>query len=312
MHARPFLLILLALLTLVAAGCGDDGASTPADTSNMTSSLGDDVSGDASTSSDVAETPTAQPVDVPVYDGVCPVMATGDVTLTADGRERSLKLYLPDEPTGAPVLFMFHGNGDNAQNFAQGFDAPGISAAFNAIVVVPYASGRFTFEWPIVIRDDLDVDVSLFEGALSCLEQEHDIDNQRVYSTGFSAGALWTTLLVSSHADVLAAAVTFSGGIDYSLLNPFTTPARPIPLLSTHGGVDDQVVINFQKATEALVEKMTENGSTVVLCTHAGGHTVPQNFYSIGLEFLFAHRFGDESPYAAGLAGGWPSDCSLQ
>jgi predicted esterase len=210
------------------------------------------------------------------------------------------------------VLFLYHGAGDNAENFANAFDAEGISDAFDAVVIVPYATGDYAFEWSILANDEEDVDLALFDDVLSCLDSTHNIDNTKVFATGFSAGALWTGLLLSRRAEYLAAATTFSGGIqDRVGLYTFQDPSWPLPVLSTHGGPTDEVLIKFQEATENLTERLVDGGSLVVLCTHTQGHTVTNELYSAGLNFLFAHQFGKTSPFAAGLSNEWPATCDI-
>jgi poly(3-hydroxybutyrate) depolymerase len=237
-------------------------------------------------------------------------MRDGSTAISAPGRQ--VLLFLPAQPADAPVLFFYHGAGDNAVSFANNFGARTIAQTFGAVVVVPVASGNFSIEWPILKDDDPSGDLTLFDDVIGCLEQRHDIDEARVYTAGFSAGALWSTRLLSERADHLAAATIFSGGIQERLgLFTFNDPAWPLPVMCTHGGPTDEVLVNFKVATEKLIARLTAIGSLSVLCIHNQGHTVTEDHYVAALNFLFAHRFGEPSPFAGGLNSDWPSSCAL-
>ena len=56
-----------------------------------------------------------------------------------------------------------------------------------------------------------NIDFPYFEGMLSCLESQFNIDTTRVYSFGFSAGAVFTNLLADQWPHLFAATVSESG-----------------------------------------------------------------------------------------------------
>lgn len=252
-------------------------------------------------------------------EGECPKLVRGENTgFTSAGFEREFQIAMPKEPEGAGVLFAWHGNGDSGGNFAAYLGAPELAKKNNVIVVTPTTAGNMLgFDWPIPPAKPTR-DETFFNDLLGCLDQQFKIDRRRVFTTGFSAGALWSSYLVMHFADHLAAAVIFSGGADGGVatvgekVNPYNTPAWDIPVLMTEGGPSDQVVIKFNQMTEAMSTQLRADGSTAIVCPHSYGHTPPPGHEAYSWPFLFAHVYGETpSPYASDdPSGALPASCT--
>lgn len=251
--------------------------------------------------------------------GTCPVFKAGSNTIEAEFIDRTFKLFLPPKPKGAPLLFIWHPLGGNAEQMIRSFGAAEISKKFNAIVAVPSSccSGPKVLpccsrasEWSFV--KDYDVDLSFFDGMLTCLDKQYDIDNRRVYTTGFSAGSLWSSLLVIMRSQYLASAAIFSGGIGFF---DYSTPNYKTPLILAWGGKRDVLggAIDFNKMAIDFEKELKKDKHFVISCDHGGGHTVPRTAASWALPFLFDHTFGDgSSPYSEkGKQKGFPSYCKF-
>jgi poly(3-hydroxybutyrate) depolymerase len=257
------------------------------------------------------------PADVPqprAVTGTCPEFTAGTNAIDPNGQSRQVDVYLPDEPAGAPVLFIWHGLGDSAPRMGRAFGAQRIADGLDAIVVVPHSSGRFVqSEWSF-IGGDAEVDGAVFDETLSCLYAQFGIDMDRVYSTGFSAGALWSTWLLMNRSEYLAAVTLFSGGAGG--VNPYRTPAHDTPVLAFFGGPTDVYgggVINFAEMTNELVGNLVSDGHFVVLCDHDEGHSIPLDPMAYAMPFLLDHRFSVvTSPYADGLGNRWADYCVIQ
>ena len=227
---------------------------------------------------------------------------------------RQVDLYLPDTPEGAPVLFIWHGLGDNPTNMARAFGAQQIANRFDAVVVVPHSSGQFfTSEWSFY-GNSTRTDAYLFDETLGCLHSQFEVDLNRIYTTGFSAGALWSSWLLMNRSEYLAAVVLFSGGA--GPINPYRSPAHNTPVLSFFGGDSDLFangLINFADLTNMLVSLLLEDGHFVILCNHNEGHTIPLNPMVYAIPFLFEHQFNSPtSPYEGGLGSEWAAFCEIQ
>ena len=263
------------------------------------------------------ETPAPPPANVPQprpAPGTCPELTAGTNDIEPNGDPRQVDLYLPDDPEGAPVLFIWHGLGDNAPRMGRLFGAQRIADGFDAIVVVPHSSGRFLqSEWSF-IGGDSEVDGVVFDETLSCLYAQFGIDMDRVYTTGFSAGALWSTWLLMNRSEYLAAVTLFSGGAGG--VNPYDTPTHDTPVLAFFGGATDTYgggFINFAEMTGELVTNLVSDGHFVVVCDHDGGHSIPLDPMAYAMPFLFDHRFSVEtSPYVDTLGAQWADYCVIQ
>lgn len=254
------------------------------------------------------------PAEVPTnpYDDaearVCPAFATGEVILAAGGLERSLQVQLPANPQGAPVVFAWHWLGGDA---SQVLDWMGLRALADAgyIVVAPESSG-LAFEWDFNDLSAANPDLALFDAALACLWDEHQIDAERVFATGMSAGGLMTTFLTLHRADRLAATAPFSGG---AFDRDYHTPVADLPVLLTWGGPSDTYGgFNFAQASEALRDNLEADGHLVVPCVHDLGHWPPAEAASMTARFFDAHRRGVASPWEASLPAGLPPWCEAR
>ncbi|MFT7622388.1 MAG: hypothetical protein ACI9WU_001561, partial [Myxococcota bacterium] len=150
---------------------------------------------------DVPEPPVGpQPTAPPAYsEGQCPALQSGVNTFNSGGHARNVQVYFPSEPVESPaVLYVWHALGANASLFANLFQAQKTANDRGAIVVVPESCCNVQAEWDPV------ADSALFDDMLRCLLDDHDADAHRVYTTGFSAGGLWSTWLMMNRAHMLA------------------------------------------------------------------------------------------------------------
>ena len=301
----------------------DEASTASSGNSDAIAAASDSSDANAPADTAVAQdtAPAAPQPPAPVaYPGTCPDLQTGSVEISAAGNSRTMQLYLPAEPKGAGVLFLWHGLGDSAKNFASAMGAKNLAEQLGVIVAVPNSCCAYPVQkaccnqatgWNFA--GEFDRDLSLFDGAISCLDQQHAIDRTRIYSSGFSAGALWTTFLLMNRGEYLAAAGPMSGGING--FNPWTPTKRAVPVIDTSGGPTDTFgggIIDFQASTEELNSELRKAGHFVVHCQHSLGHTVPSAMAKFVMEFLVAHRWGDStSPMAAGLPAKAPSGCKI-
>jgi predicted esterase len=259
-----------------------------------------------------------EPAALKDYSGeACPAMVTGVVEMESAGLGREFILHVPSGESTPGLVVAWHGNGDSASNFDGVIDGGALADELGVIVVVPEAgAGSMATDWGVPPAGNPSFDTTLFDDILACAAEQHDLDRRRVYVTGFSGGALWTSYLTMQRADYLAASAIFSGGSDGpQRFNPYATPAWPLPVLMTHGGPSDVVIVNFQTITSQMASKLRNDGSTVIVCNHNSGHTVPSGFRDWVYPFLKAHKYGmDPSPYVDGAdpSGEMPTYCSWE
>jgi len=320
-------------LSLYACGSGDESTASPdtstADVMEDTSQSGDALSDlvaieDAPPPQDMATedlvsvqdsaAPPVEPAALPIYSaGTCPELSAGNQGFTSGSSQRTVHVTLPDEPQGAPVVFLFHGLGDQAQNIAYFLGAAQAASGQGAIVVA-LQGGVNQFGWDFGSPSPMPGDLVFFDDVLSCLDVQFEIDTSRIYASGFSAGALWTSYLILNRSQYLAAAVTFSGGTGSVTGLGYKAPEYPTPAVISWGGTADVYggFLNFESTSKALSDGLQADGHFVVECNHGLGHTVPMDAVNWLYPFLFSHSFGvSESPYAGGLDGTFPAYCQI-
>ncbi len=299
------------------AACGSDSSATAATSADASSG---DTQQDSSVAADTAsEEVAATPPAPPAYDGTCPTFATGTVKLQAGGFARSVKVYLPSDPQGAGLLYLWHGLGDNANNFASMMKAATVAETYHMVVVVPLSCGEsgqaacnsMATEWSYTVKQE-ERDGALFDTILACADQGLVIDRHRIYTAGFSAGALWSTWLTMHRSSYLAASAIFSGGVNSIV--PWSAPERIVPVVDSSGGVNDKFmngVVDFQKSIADLNTNLRAAGDFVVHCQHNSGHTVTAPIVTFAFAFLNDHTWGGTLPYANGLPETAPANCEI-
>src|SRR5438552_1700162 len=210
------------------------------------------------------------------------------MTWHLDGDTRRAIVYAPsaDSPGGkAPLVFSFHGHGDNMQNFRH----TAMHRAWPEAIVV-YFQGLPSRRdglagWQVEKGQDDDRDLKLVDAALASLHDKFKVDEARIYSTGFSNGANFTYLLWAERPRVFAAFAAVAGR-----LRPSVQPTQPKPLLHIAGTRD--ATIRFADQQDAIetarrVDSATSKGAfcgngctiygspgaaSVMTWIHAGGH----------------------------------------
>ncbi len=241
--------------------------------------------------------------------GTCPVFTAGTNTDFVVGEDkRDFELLLPADPTGAPVVFVWHWLGGSASDAVRYMELDTLSDA-GAIVIAPESAGS-AFEWLFTASPEGNADLQLFDDLLACIWQQHQVDLDRVYATGMSAGGLWTSYLTLYRSASLAATAPLSGGADASA---YSTPDTPIPVMLTWGGENDTYgSYSFDDASQNLSASLQADGHFVIECVHSGGHTIPSGAIDYIWRFFEDHPAGIESPYlTTGLPDALPEWCSI-
>jgi polyhydroxybutyrate depolymerase len=240
---RALLLVVIVAVGVNAAACsrrGDAGAAAPASES-------------AAANPATARTSTAEPATpaaaspVTEASGTCgtlpPDVRAGQTavrTLHAGGLDRSYRLHVPAgaaSAAGLPVVLNFHGLGSAAveQEFYSGL-VP-LSDAEGFVLVTPDGTGS-PRGWAIgAVNNGAADDLAFVDVLLDTLERELCIDPARVYATGMSNGAFFSSLLGCIRPERIAAIAPVAGVAWYDSVSC----GRPIPVLAFHGVLDTVV-----------------------------------------------------------------------
>jgi polyhydroxybutyrate depolymerase len=176
---------------------------------------------------------------------------------------REYYLYVPgsyDSTKPSPFVLVLHGLGDTIPNFI-GINMNLVADTGNFIFAVPQAIADPNFgtawnsgagEFGIQPNPTVD-DVGFLNAIIDSTAAHYNLDQTRLYSTGFSMGGFMTNRLGCELNNRIAAIASVSGTIG----NYFTcTPTRVVPACHFHGTHDQFVTYTndpFGDDPEALV-----------------------------------------------------------
>lgn len=208
-----------------------------------------------------------------------------------DGEARRAIVYAPSvDPAGAkvPLVFSFHGHGDNVQNFQH----TALHRAWPEAIVVYFQglpSRRDGFPgWQTEKGQDDDRDLKLVDAALASLRKDFRVDDVRIYATGFSNGASFTYLLWAERPAVFAAYAPVAARLRASV-----QPTQPKPLFHVAGTRDGTIPFAAQQEAIATATRVDGVGDRSASCgsgctiygsataapvmtwIHPGGHEYP-------------------------------------
>ena len=256
--------------------------------------------------------------------GECPDMTSSGETVqfTSSGETRTVTILFPSNPQPKMnIVYFYHGLMDPSYSptgyMAQALNFQELADTYNALIFLPESPiwelmGQQFHMWDVEDGTS-DKDLALFDDLRTCAAQSFDVDLDALVSSGFSGGSLFNTVLLGQRADHIATIVEMSGGANIEVptfeekFARYDTPAVDIPVLLISGGDNDLwpdasfPVVHFQEATDTLESKLLEDNQFVVRCTHNTGHNITNKAFSSAIEWLTTHRYGEESPYEAGI-----------
>jgi polyhydroxybutyrate depolymerase len=186
---------------------------------------------------------------------------------------------------GHPLVFAFHGHGGTMRKMQE--QMPIQLNWPTAIVVYPRGLPRTTTEdktgpgWQKKAGDDGGRDLKFFDTMLATLRQKFNVDNNRIYVTGFSNGGAFSFLLWDERPEVIAA-LSECAGINHE------QPARPRPLLAIVGRRDEDDPPENQQATIDTAIQANNADRKGELCEPPGG--------SISGNTCLLHRSRTQTP----------------
>lgn len=248
--------------------------------------------------------------------GKPPGLGNGVHKMTSAGLAREYILSLPDgyDPSRPHRLVYgmhwMNGSAEAVQGWSKWFGLKALDTARSTIFVAPqgYTNGS---PW----RGD-DKDHRFFDELNASLASKLCIDTTRVFSVGFSFGAMFTNALAQNHQAVLRGVVVYATA-DYNIYFP-SNSGKPLAYMGVHGLKDptcpidagrrsrDRFVKNNACATPSPVPEARSGGGHVVhdykcpsshpvrWATFDGGHTYPPNnsgTWVHGLTWQFITQF---------------------
>ena len=186
-------------------------------------------------------------------------------TITSEGQKREYLQYAPsDLGSKRPLIISCHGMNQSAKYQWDALkDAKTLADKEKFVIVLPEGINS---GWDI----SGDRDINLIKDLIAQMKKDFDIDENRVYLSGFSMGGMLTYHAMNKIPDVIAAFAPISG---YPMWGFTYTGKRAIPVIHHHGTGDDVCVYsNVQRNIDELVKK-NKCSSTPTITQNYGGYS---------------------------------------
>ena len=333
---NSYLIMMIAASVLFACSDDEPAATSPADAVSDAADTGSDAaSEDTATTADTTveadvEEDVPEPFDpytlVPAEAAVAeaseacpedfvqgPIEAGQHEGYLSAEQLRSFHLVTPDPETFTgprPLLVAFNGTGGNGVGFIESANlAPFVEKGF--IVVAPDSNANGTV-WPVWdamrIGEDEGLpnpDLDYIDSLMACLAAHHEVDENRIYLTGHSAGGLMANRVLRARSEVFAGGIVGSGVYDLTAPDP-APPLDAIAVIVTWGGDNDAFSgdsddpdvavpeINFveQASVASLAYEAAEGVHQVACHADNAGHTYLPSISAWTADFLLMHPKG--------------------
>lgn len=219
------------------------------------------------------------------------------------GDTLNYRIHVPEAPdsTGSfPVVLFLHGAGergsDNKAQLTWGvwrFVEDSVQQEHPHIVIAPQAPeeqywGKLDWRESIEMTPKPAKPLELALQLLESLQEDYEIDSNRLYITGLSMGGFGTWDAISRHPDLFAAAAPVCGGGDTRQAHKLAN----LPIWNFHGALDDVVPPRLSRDMIAAIR-------------YAGGKPGYSEYPDVGhfswipayneptlVDWLFSHRKG--------------------
>jgi poly(3-hydroxybutyrate) depolymerase len=183
-------------------------------------------------------------------------------SIQTGGKNRQYFLYVPDCLTdNRPLIISCHGMNQDYNYQKQQTQWPSFADTANFVVVYPVGIAGKAWGMGFDTGWDLDgmSDVNFMLDIIEEMKKSYNIDETRVYLSGFSLGGAFTYYMINKAADKIAAFGPISG---YNLMGGSTASSRPVPICHVHGTADGTMPYsgikdNMKKYAQAMKCNMT-------------------------------------------------------
>jgi polyhydroxybutyrate depolymerase len=147
--------------------------------------------------------------------------------------------YSPETPT--PIIFAFHALGDSF--FMEDYSSLDVVADLAGMIVVYPDAINGVWKDGRGVCSDMPDDVLFVEMLLTQLENHFNIDQRRIFATGFSNGGIFVHFLAQQLSSRFAAIASIGGEMSEPAFANFERETDPISVLMIHGVQDPLVPV---------------------------------------------------------------------
>ena len=165
-----------------------------------------------------------------------------------DNIEREYLIYVPDsynQTSATPMMINFHGFSYTASEYMKYADMRSIAESNEFILVYPQGScSDGLSHWNPCPRggDNKSTadDLGFIQAMINDISTQYNVDQERIYATGYSNGGMMAYGLAHHKSDLIAAIACVSG----IMLDCFGSTSHPMPILHLHGTSDNELPYN--------------------------------------------------------------------
>ncbi|MFZ6005917.1 MAG: alpha/beta hydrolase family esterase [Actinomycetota bacterium] len=236
---RSQLYVALGALAVLTASCSSDSATSTATPDADVGETTTTVDAYAAPPGEVASAEPTPSIGCGVDD---PPSAVSLERRTLAGSDRWYLLTVPPAHDGTaplPLVLDFHGLSEGAELHAGTSGFGPYAEEHGLIAVFPNGTGA-PVRWEGGSDRSANADLVFVDALLDELEASLCVDTSRVYATGFSNGALFSSVIACTMAERVTAVAPMAG---------VNVPAscegsRPVPMIGFHGTADPILLFN--------------------------------------------------------------------
>ena len=177
-----------------------------------------------------------------------PVFAQLNAGFQFDGQNRSYIVYTPasyNPGTPVPLVFVLHGFTQSGQSIMNVSAFNSVADTANFIIVYPNGISNAWNTYANIPGASTANDVGFIEALIDTISANYSIDQNRIYSCGFSAGGFMSHLLACKSSRCFAAIASVAGTMTDSVYNS-CAPSYNVSVLQIHGTSDN--IVNYNGA----------------------------------------------------------------
>lgn len=166
-------------------------------------------------------------------------------SIMSGGISRTYRLYIPSiynaNNPPCPLIINMHGYTSNATDQQNYTNFMPIADTANFLMVYPQGTldeNNITF-WNAGVNNGLVDDLGFLSNLIDTLSTQYNINQNRIYSTGFSMGGFMSHVLACALNNKIAAIASVSGTF-FNYQFPFS-PNKSVPVMQIHGTSDNTV-----------------------------------------------------------------------